>query len=547
MLSTKVDSRIPWKLCICCNGEFAGDLSNCPSDGTVLKLIKNENLVGTVFADKYEILDVIGGGGMGVVYKAKHNLLNRNVAIKVLHKKLLSDVVGLKRFKIEGQAASSLSSPHIITIYDFGASYEGLPFMVMDYLEGHTLSELLEEQGRLSIERAVPIFIQICSALAHAHGKGIIHRDIKPSNIMLIELEGQSDYVKIVDFGIAKLMSRESESRKLTRTGELFGSALYMSPEQCQGEKFDHRADIYALGSVMYQVLTGRAMFVEKDILQLIYRHVMESPASFESLGLNVPKELEEIVFKALAKNKNDRYQSMHELMMALEWFQKWSRTHCVGAAPSDTMQIAAAAKPVSSQSHTIEMETPPQPSDALPETLVFGDEPIAIGKTKEETIQIVIEKRTVAAAGIIVLLFCLGGAIGYLLATPPNIARAETTKKAPVVTASPQVAPVTRKPVAAVAAEPEKTPTAVERHQTKRTVHRKHYKEVASNPQITAPVSMVSPKAETPKAEEIAPLAAVAAPDPAPTNVQEQSTPTADKHRFAGFRHALHRLIPKL
>jgi serine/threonine-protein kinase len=278
-----------------------------------------DNLCGTVLGNKYELLEVIGRGGMGLVYRARHNMMNRIVAIKVLNKAHITDSASLKRFQIEAQAASALSMAHILTVFDFGVAIDGQPYMVMDLLQGPSLDKVLETEGRLSTERAVKICIQVCEALAHAHAKGIIHRDIKPSNIILVQNEEQPDFVKIVDFGIAKLLNpTDPDLAGLTRTGEVFGSPLYMSPEQWHAQKLDARTDIYSLGAVMYRSLCGRFMFDKCDVVQLMYKHISQMPQPFANFGVAVPESIEAIVFKALEKLPDNRFQSMSQMSQAL-------------------------------------------------------------------------------------------------------------------------------------------------------------------------------------------------------------------------------------
>jgi serine/threonine-protein kinase len=314
--------RTSRKGCIQCSREFTADLKVCPHDGTILTPFGGDDLVGTVLMDRYEILEVIGGGGMGLVYKARHRLMNRIVAIKMLHKHMVSSADALKRFQVEAQAASCLSLPNILTIYDFGLTDEGQPYMVMDYLEGSSLGDIIEEEGHLAAARALNIFTQVCAGLSHAHQKGIIHRDLKPSNIMLVTFGDQKDFVKIVDFGIAKLLRQnEGGGEQLTKTGEVFGSPLYMSPEQCKGKQLDARSDIYSLGSVMYRSLTGSPLFEGDEVIEFLFKQVSEMPQPFRVIcpGLRIPKKLEDIVFKALAKEPENRWQSMAALKDALE------------------------------------------------------------------------------------------------------------------------------------------------------------------------------------------------------------------------------------
>ena len=317
-----------------CGREFDWETTICPDDNTPLTALGEEDqLVGTTLADRYEIMEVIGGGGMGLVYKARHKLMNRIVAIKMLHKHMISSKDTLKRFQLEAQAASCLSLPNILTVYDFGLTNEGQPYMVMDYLEGTSLADVLEEEHHILPERGVNIFIQACAGLAHAHQKGVLHRDIKPSNIMLVNFGDQADFVKIVDFGIAKLLNQGVG--ELTKTGEVYGSPSYMSPEQCRGKETDARSDIYSMGCVMYRTLSGRPLFSGDDIIELLFKQVSEPPAPFDA-DLNIPADLEAVIFKALAKDAGDRYQTMGEFKEALE---KYVDKRAGKAVPTPTVE----------------------------------------------------------------------------------------------------------------------------------------------------------------------------------------------------------------
>jgi serine/threonine protein kinase len=265
------------------------------------------------FADRYQILSVIGQGGFGIVYKARHSLMGRTVAIKVLHEEI-PDSLLMRRFQLEAQAASNLSHPNIVTVYDFGASANNQLFLVMDFLEGTDLDETLRSEGRLAVSRSLNIFIQAADALEHAHQRGVIHRDLKPSNIMLATTDGAADFVKIVDFGLAKLAAVNGE--RLTQTGDLLGTPLYMSPEQCLGEPLDPRSDIYALGCIMYRVLTGHLPIEGKNVLATLYQQISAVPVPFSTSapGLDIPASVEKIVLKCLQKDPAARFQSMSEL-----------------------------------------------------------------------------------------------------------------------------------------------------------------------------------------------------------------------------------------
>lgn len=310
------------KVCMSCNAEYQGDITNCPKDGTALTSLAQGNLIGTVLGGRYEILDVIGDGAMGRVYLAKHQLMKRQVAVKMMHPQLISGKAALKRFQKEAELASALNHPNILTVYDFGVTDDSNPYLVMDFLKGRELLDVLREEKRLPVKRAFHIFKQVCTGLAHAHEKGVVHRDLKPSNIMLITLDGDDSFVKILDFGIAKQLNpSESAASNLTRTGEVFGTPHYMSPEQCRALEVDGRADIYAVGCVLYQTLTGELPIRGADLIECLYKHVNETPASFSSVcpELDLSPEVEAIVFKAMAKKPEDRFQTLTEMKAAMD------------------------------------------------------------------------------------------------------------------------------------------------------------------------------------------------------------------------------------
>jgi len=273
---------------------------------------KNDPLIGTVFAERYDIQSFIGLGGMSVVYKARHRLMDRLVAIKMLHSDMKSDRVSLERFKMEAQAASALNHQNIVSVYDFGVTPEGDAFFVMDFLDGESLGDLINRKGRVPWERALGIFKQICDGLGAAHKRSIVHRDLKPDNVILVKQDDGSELVKLVDFGIAKLLPGSGkEQQNLTKTGEVFGSPIYMSPEQCLGKELDNRSDIYALGCLMYQTLAGEPPFLGSGFLETLNKHVGEKPKSIAEFAAdaNVPPALDQIVLRCLAKEPGQRFQ----------------------------------------------------------------------------------------------------------------------------------------------------------------------------------------------------------------------------------------------
>jgi len=245
-----------------------------------------------------------------------------------LHPELVSDPISKKRFEHEARAASTLMHPNLIVLHDFGFSKSGQPFMVMDYLNGPTLHDLIEEAGPLPIPRFLNIFIQCCHGLGHAHKKGVIHRDVKPCNIGMTSGDTNAEVVKLLDFGVAKVVDKVELSdlrQDLTTPGTIVGSPYFMSPEQCCGQGVDARSDLYALGCVMYAALAGKLPFDGGDAVETMYKHIREPvpPFSVACPELNLPKELERIVLKSMEKDPDRRYQTASELSADLERFKK--------------------------------------------------------------------------------------------------------------------------------------------------------------------------------------------------------------------------------
>lgn len=269
--------------------------------------------------ERWQIIDFIGEGGMSSVYKARHVVMGKIAAIKLLHPHLALRGQSALRFQQEAKAVSVIEHPNVVAVHDCGLTEQGTPFMVMEYLEGESLSAFIQREGPLPAARALPIFFQICDALQHAHSKGIVHRDLKPSNVMLV---GENrEQVKIVDFGIAKVIPLDKDEanqmHQLTQTGEVFGSPLYMSPEQCLGAKLDSRSDIYSMGCLMYEVLTGAPPFRGESYMETMFKQVNDNPKPYA--GTVAEKKIESVVMKALEKKAENRFQSMAELNDDLE------------------------------------------------------------------------------------------------------------------------------------------------------------------------------------------------------------------------------------
>lgn len=284
----------------------------CPQDGTVLE----SNPLGQGLSERFQLLSVIGSGGMSVIYKAQHLCLNKVMAIKMLHGYLMNED-SMVRFQQEAWAATKLDHANIIRVHDFGISEHGQPYMVMDYLEGKTLEEILREQKCLHYQQSLPIFLQICAAMGHAHKAGVLHRDLKPSNIMVMGC-AEELMVKVVDFGIAKLMDSPSN---LTRTGDFMGSPPYASPEQCCGKPMDVRSDVYSIGCIMYEALTGLQAAPGNSILEILHRQINEEPVSIKVArpDLHLPNSLAAVVARSLAKDPKARYQTVEALRKDLQ------------------------------------------------------------------------------------------------------------------------------------------------------------------------------------------------------------------------------------
>lgn len=270
---------------------------------------------GTTVLNKFKVIRLLGSGGMGSVYEVENLETGSKYALKFLHRQQTNDATW-RRFDIEAKTSNKLEHPNLIKVHESGLLPDGQPFFIMDLVHGESLADILKLRGRLTVNQAVKIFIQVGFALSYAHANGVIHRDIKPSNIMLEknpeDLTGGA-IVKVVDFGIAKLTGKDDTAQlTLTRTGEIFGSPLYMSPEQCMGTGVDHRSDLYSLGCVFYEALTGAPPLMGDNALSTMMKHQSEDalPLKEASLGIEYPEQIERIIARLLAKELDKRYQS---------------------------------------------------------------------------------------------------------------------------------------------------------------------------------------------------------------------------------------------
>jgi serine/threonine-protein kinase len=278
---------------------------------------------GEIIDGKYRILRILGEGGMGAVYEGENLRIHRRVAIKVLHTHVAKNELAVGRFEREAQAAGRIGSEHIVEVLDLGMLEGGDRYMVMEYLEGETLSARLIARGRLAPHELLPVVIQILDGLAAAHEAGIIHRDLKPDNVFLVQSRKQPDFVKLVDFGISKFSALDSEF-SMTRTGAVMGTPYYMSPEQAQGKKsIDHRVDIYALGVMLYEAVSGRVPFQGETFNELMFNIALTQPPPLPEVVPGIDPVFAGFIARAMARDPNERFATVREFAHALNgWAQ---------------------------------------------------------------------------------------------------------------------------------------------------------------------------------------------------------------------------------
>jgi serine/threonine-protein kinase len=333
---------------------------------------------GELVAGKYRVERVLGEGGMGIVLAARHEALGTDVAIKLLRSEALrnTDVIG--RFIREARAAVSLKSEHVARVFDVGNLEDGRPYIVMERLQGKDLGAVIDEGPEIGVHDAVAYVIQACEAIAEAHSAGIVHRDLKPSNLFLTTGVGGRPLVKVLDFGISKVAAGSPEDMQLTKTAEVIGSPSYMSPEQLRSSRnVDARTDIWALGVILYELLTRRVPFHAETVTELVLRVVTEREPSIRSIRPDVPEDLEAIVARCMQKQPEARYQSVLELVQALEPY-----------APGQPSTVSDRVRAVASSRQAPHPLAPAQSALPVPSTSsgrvnVHGGTSVAWGETQ--------------------------------------------------------------------------------------------------------------------------------------------------------------------
>jgi hypothetical protein len=302
------------KICPVCSREYADEVRFCADDGTTLRAATPAaSLVGQVIADRYHVVKKLGEGGMGQVYLAEHVKMGRRSAIKVMSPTMVHDPDSIARFNREAQNASRITHPNVCAVYDFGETAEGLIYLAMEFVDGKSLTDVLEQEGALPLPRATAIFKQTADALQAAHDLGIVHRDLKPDNIMLTTGRDGADIVKVVDFGIAKAFAGDEAAQKVTKTGFVTGTPEFMSPEQLSGDKVDGRSDLYSLALVYFRMLTGQLPFQAETVQEVMIKRLTDEPATLAQArpDLTFPDGLQAVLNTAMARMPKDRYQSV--------------------------------------------------------------------------------------------------------------------------------------------------------------------------------------------------------------------------------------------
>ncbi len=311
------------KLCQVCGRDFEDKILFCPFDGSSLisKTQPQDRFIDTLFDERYRITEKVGEGGMGKVYKAHHIHMDVSVAIKILHTHLASDQNTLSRFRREARAAAQIVHPNAVRVIDFGVEREtGTAYLVMEFLEGCDLRQRLKQNPVMDFEEAVNIFRQACAGVHAAHLKGIIHRDLKPDNVWLLKTDEKNEAVKVLDFGIAKLrMLKEDASMAVTQAGMVIGTPHYMSPEQCRGEELDPRADIYSLGVIFFEMITGDVPFQSQTPLGIVHKHIFEQPPDPRGRRPDLPEQVAMVLLRSLSKEKEGRQSTAIELASEIE------------------------------------------------------------------------------------------------------------------------------------------------------------------------------------------------------------------------------------
>ncbi len=409
--------------CLNCGHEDDADFLFCPKCGTKApeSADATDPLLGRTLNDKYRVLAEIGSGAMGTVYRGEHVVLKKKVALKVLHTDLQLSDEQLQRFQREGIAAGKFSHPNAIQIFDFDRAEGRVVYLAMEFVEGMNLRNYLRSKGKLSVAVAIQLMRQILGCLAEAHDQGIIHRDLKPDNIMVVPGAGKDVRIKVLDFGLSKLVDVPGkESAFLTQAGRILGTPLYMSPEQSAGDETDSRSDLYAVGLMLYEALAGARPFDEESMSELLFsRATKEAPSlHVDHPELRIPEQLDTIVSKSLQRKREDRYQTAHEMLRALESVPMDESSWSLGGTSIVTTQAAVRARHGASASTTEGAAT-------------VATGPAAGRSSGKRTIYVVAGIALLAVASVVGTMLA-GGGIDLAPPPPPLVSQIPVAERTP-------------------------------------------------------------------------------------------------------------------
>jgi serine/threonine-protein kinase len=417
------------KVCPVCGKEYSDTTTLCTVDAGVLQSLEDP-LIGQTLAEKYLVEQLIQRGGMGAVYRGKHVMMDKTVAIKVLRPSLAGDDVVVARFSREAKAASRISHPHAVSVTDFGEAESGVVFLVMEYLDGRTLKDIVRSEGPLSLDRTVEIVRQVSGALDAAHQQGVIHRDLKSDNIMLSQTNG-GDWAKVLDFGIAKIQQPEgARDNDITAANLVIGTPQYMSPEQCsQSGPIDARSDVYSLGVIVFEMLAGRVPFTGDSPTVIMMKQVQDDPPSVLDARPDLPPAVDNLIQKTLSKQPLDRFQTAGALSDALT--QAAAQASDTGSVPV-VLPVAETTPnaPVDVTAEDLDEETVVRPRDEVTVVRPHEEPPLYTRRPAEEVSPVSFNPWRILAPAAIVLVAVFG--VVFLLTrgtsqTPTNQAPGQT------------------------------------------------------------------------------------------------------------------------